>query len=748
MRKFCGLLLCLAAGCGVTVAAAEGQTMSCNLQSYKALDGLKAQASAGSMTFTWQGESGQQLRATFVIRNGQPMVRELAAQKSGGPWVFLGRDLVPEFQVTTGRRRISRTQVQMFKSLHTEITPELIEKEKWQTFKDAPLETGTTEGDSTPLPRSPDEIHHASASYASNACRVSTDGLQLAITFNGLSLGTFSGDLQFTVYKGSNLLRQEAVAKTEEPSVAYIYKAGLKGFPVGGDTKVVWRDTARAWQESHLGGAVNMDPVVLRARNRMVIVNAGSGSLAAFPPPHKFFFARENEINVGYDYYRKDSDTSFAVGVMQPDHQDANHPPGPGEVDVQTFALYNAPPGTMQRMAVYYYLSPAGDQATLDAALAYTHGDTHKPVPGFKVLISHLHESYIGMLLDRNTLDYRPPWVDVYRNLGINMVILMDYHAEREDARGPGAPPLHPDDPGPLRFKELKTYYEGAARLADQDFLAIPMEEPNTFLGGHWALLTPHPVYFSHAQHAPDMPFTEQDPSYGTVYHLRSAEDVLKLADREQGILWATHPRTKSTAGYPDAYKDKDFFLSDRFIGASWESLPVDLSEKGLCQLRCFGTEDDMNNWAPTPKYMLAESDSYQKYPDDETYPQLAVNYVKLDHVPTFNEGWATLVSALQKGQFFGATGEVLFHSWGVEGTGARRTYTASVEYTFPLDFAELVWSDGRKVDRQIIDLRDTLPFGAKDFRIPFDATGKKWVRFTVWDSAGDGAFIQPIKLN
>ena len=43
---------------------------------------------------------------------------------------------------------------------------------------------------------------------------------------------------------------------------------------------------------------------------------------------------------------------------------------------------------------------------------------------------------------------------------------------------------------------------------------------------------------------------------------------------------------------------------------------------------------------------------------------------------------------------------EILFHSWGVEGAGAKSTYTASIEYTFPLEFAELVWSDGAKVDR------------------------------------------------
>ena len=70
--------------------------------------------------------------------------------------------------------------------------------------------------------------------------------------------------------------------------------------------------------------------------------------------------------------------------------------------------------------------------------------------------------------------------------------------------------------------------------------------------------------------------------------------------------------------------------------------------------------------------------------------------------------------------------------------------HTASIEYTFPLDFAELVWSDGSKVDRQIIDLTNTTAFGTKDFRIPFDATGKKWVRFAVWDSAGNGAWLQP----
>ena len=46
------------------------------------------------------------------------------------------------------------------------------------------------------------------------------------------SAGIFSGSLRYTVYHGTNLLRQEAIASTNEPSVAYKYVAGLKGFAI------------------------------------------------------------------------------------------------------------------------------------------------------------------------------------------------------------------------------------------------------------------------------------------------------------------------------------------------------------------------------------------------------------------------------------------------------------------------------------------------------------------------------------
>jgi len=728
------------------IAAVHGDSQSCDVGGYKPVSGFALKQQQGAVEITWPGESDQQLRAVFGIRGHQPVIRELAARESGGRWVILANDLTPDFQVTTGKRRLSSAQLHLMKQLGID-TPAQEDARKWNAFWDAPLHIpGGSE--TTDLPRKPEEIQRASVSYHTNNCRVTSDGARVTVTFDGLSLGIFSGDLSFIAYKGSNLLRQEAVAKTDRPSVAYIYKAGLKGFPIRNDTRLVWRDTAQQWQQEEFGGAPNTGPVWLRARNRLEILDAGSGSLAIFPAPHKFFFARENEVNLGYVYYRKDTPAAFSLGVMQPEKGEGYIPWGTtdaiwnkrsntSERQWDNFALYNAPPGTLQRMAVYYYLSPKDDHATQAAVLAYTHDDTFKPVPGFKVLSGHFHLDFNEMLRDRGDLDYRPSWVSVFRALGINIVYLGDFHDDSD-----------PRDPGPKRFKEERVYFEGAEKQSDKDFLVMPAEEPNAYLGGHWYLLTPKPVYFSHAVPRPaNQQFQENDPTYGHVYHLGSAEDVLKMVNQEHGIIWTTHPRTKSSEGYPEAYKDKDFFLSDRFIGASWESLPVDLSEKRLCEVRCFGTLDDMSNWAPKPKYMIAEGDTYTKWPSDETYPQLAVNYIKLDRVPRYNESWEPIIESLRKGDFYGTTGEVLFHDWAVEGSGAKRTYKATVEYTFPLDFAELVWSDGAKVDRKIINLTGTTPFGEKKFDIPFDATGKKWVRFAVWDSAGDGAFLQPVAL-
>jgi hypothetical protein len=731
-------------------AVAAGQDLNCDLGGYKPQDGLKAQLRGSALEVAWQGERRDQLRASFAIRGGQPVVQELAARKNGGSWIVLGQNLTPEFELTTGVRRMSTQQVGPLKELNVELTPEVIEREKWNAFWDAPLMIPGRAGTNLDLPRKPDEVKKVWAKYNASSCQVKTDGARLEVTFPGLEAGIFSGVLQYTVYRGTNLLRQEVIAKTAAPSVAYKYIGGLKGFSITDSTRVVWRDTARGWQQYAFGGTVNQDPVGIRARNRLAILEANGGSLAVFPPSHKFFWSREIETNLGYVYYRKDSENAFSMGVRQPDSEVGAKPWGISDEvwtrrvnqsrsHLHNFALYNAPAGTLQRMPVYFYLSPDDSRATQQSVMAFTHDDVYKPLPGYKVLVSHFHLHFNEQLTDAGTLDFQPTWLSVFRDLGINIVILADFHSDS-----------HPSDTGKVRLDEQKVYFDGCARFSDRDLLLIPGEEPDANFGGHYMFVFPNPLFFTHVKlpsKGPEgQPFVETLEPYGKVYHTTTAPTEFNLLNQENGLVWQTHPRTKGSTYYPDVIKDKDYFKSERFIGGSYQSLPVDLSEKRICEGRCFGLLDDMNNWGG-PKYMIAEGDTYMKYPDDETYPQLIVNYVKLDRVPKFREGWTPVLDALRKGDFFVSSGEVLLRNSAIEGSGSQRTYVAEAEWTFPPEFAELVWSDGKKVDRQLIAMKEMAPFGSHKFRVPFEAANKKWVRFAVWDSAGNGAFTQPVHL-
>ena len=48
-----------------------------------------------------------------------------------------------------------------------------------------------------------------------------SNGARLEIVFPGLTAGVFSGRLQFDVFKGTNLIRQVVIAKTDRDNVAY-----------------------------------------------------------------------------------------------------------------------------------------------------------------------------------------------------------------------------------------------------------------------------------------------------------------------------------------------------------------------------------------------------------------------------------------------------------------------------------------------------------------------------------------------
>jgi len=770
-----GILMMPAGNMTPTVMA---QSLNCDLSQYKAATGLTAATEQSALAVTWTGSNGSELRARYGIDNGQPIVRELAVKKSGGQWAPLGQNLVPEFYVKTGVRRMTTQQGAPLINLGVDITPEVIEKNKWYAFWDAPFvipgvapeqpargrgEGATRAGgpgrgqpgpasQSEPaarlgtvppgpngrvygLPRKPEEIRSANATFKTTSCSVTTDGARVEVNFPGLSMGIFAGSLRFTAYRGSNLLRLEAIAKTDEQSVAYKYEGGLKGFSTALTPRVTWRDRGGDPQQYEFGGLKNDTRVTVKAKNRVLVAGGGrNGSIATFTPPHVFFFTREVDTNLGYVWYRKDGDAQFGMGVRQAEGEE-------NPQYVENFALHNAPPGTLQRMAVYYLMTPDTADTTRQAVMAYTHGDVFKPVPGYKTMVNHFHLRFTERLRASGSLDNTFEDLMVMRSTGINIVGLSDFHGD-----------LRPNDPGLGRYEDQRDYYVASQKASDKDFLVTNWEEPTAYFGGHYNIMFPKNVYWTKVRN-PGQPFTEELPGFGKVYHTGSTTDVQQMLDAENGYWFHSHPRTKGTTGYPDALFDKPWVKNDRYLGIAFKpAMGDDLSDPRMCAWRCFDAIDTMNNlYANTglkPKYLSADVDTYRKGPEDDIYPGHPINYVKLDRLPGPTEDWTPILRSLRNGDYWISTGEVLIKGYAVEGTGAKRTISADLEFTYPLDFVEVVWGDGKKVDRQIIRATDTTAHGTKKISIPLDATGKVWVRFAVWDSAGNGAFVQPVWLN
>src|SRR5438552_2439620 len=123
----------------LTAAASFADPLKCDLSHYKASAGLTASAEQDLLVVSWAGQGGAELRARYAIDGGQPVVRELAIRKSGGQWTILGQNLTADYRVVTGVRRMSEQQAEPLRAAGVELTPEVITKNRWYAFWDAPL---------------------------------------------------------------------------------------------------------------------------------------------------------------------------------------------------------------------------------------------------------------------------------------------------------------------------------------------------------------------------------------------------------------------------------------------------------------------------------------------------------------------------------------------------------------------------------------------------------------------------------
>jgi len=576
--------------------------------------------------------------------------------------------------------------------------------------------------------------------YTTNAVKfdkgstsVATHGAQTVVKIAGVKCEPFKGDLEITLYNGSPLFNVAAVISTQKDSTAILYDAGLTSKR---DiwANVVWSDVKGNLQ--HEKGVKTDQSKNLEVKYRTVIGENPGGSLALFPAPHQYFYPLDEAFNLkftwkGSNYLNLIPD--YGIGIRQDPLGDKRYVP-----------WFNAPPNTKQRLNFFCLLSTGNAAVSLAEVKKFTHNDTYVPLAGYKTMASHFHNEFISdVVLSGKPVPEKPEFVEVLKKTGLNIVKLAEFH-------GPG----HPKGPDSTRLKELDALFKQTKRLSNTDFLLLPGEEANNFYGGHWLAFFPKPIYWIMSRKS-DQAFESNDPKYGKVYRVNDKEEMLKLLEQEHGLAWTAHARTKASTGYPDKYKEEDFFKSETFMGAAWKAIPGDLSLPTLSK-RVLNLMDDMANWG-LKKHIISEADIFTITEQNEMYAHLNVNYLQLDKVPNYADGWQPVLDVMRKGKFFVSTGEVLIPGFNMSGKGAGETLkldnngkavvNMQLNWTFPLSFVEIVSGDGVKVYRDRINLNTTEAFGKKAFSWPLNLKGRKWARVEAWDIATNGAFTQMVWL-
>lgn len=650
------------------------------------------------LVIEWPASDSEKGKMTINLDKGEPLLSAIQLVEKDRLYT-VATDLNPAFVVSVGKR-------------------DLISQNGWNIFFDK----------TAYLPYETFDVNLTKSKVS-----VTSSGSHTSVKVEGASAGPFSGFVDITVFNGSPLLNISATLTTQRDSVAIIYDAGLTSTKLPWE-KLFWSDTEQFVRNRKPDPTENAQELAVKYRT--IVGESQGGSLAVFPAPHQYFAPLDNCYNLNHTWFGNNYRnvlSGYGIGIRNDLLGDRRWVP-----------WFNAPPGSAQRLNFFCLISKERDGKVLEKVKAYTHQDTYAPVTGYYTMSSHFHQEHVDDVLTHRPMPEMPGFVKAFRNTGVNIVHLGEFH-------GPGSP----KGPEVKRWTEQQTLFRECERLSGGNFLLLPGEEPNNFFGGHWMNIFPKPVYWIMSR-GKDEPFVEDHPVYGRLYRIANKEDMLKLLEIEKGLAWTAHTRTKGSTGFPDKYKEEAFFKSDRFLGAAWKALPADLSQPKLGK-RALDLMDDMANWG-LKKYMIAEADLFRVEPEYELYGHLNVNYLQLNQLPDFKDGWQPVLDVMEKGKFFSTTGEILLPVFQVNGVGSGETARVDAKgmaeivletsWTFPLSRIEIVSGDGKQVFRQVVDLNETKSFGKKTFRLPSDLKGRKWVRVEVWDVAVNGAFTQMVWLN
>src|SRR5262245_30187962 len=304
----------------------------------------------------WPISSEESGTAVFSLDETKPLLESLGIAAKGRPSIVIMKALNPVTLLTVGSRDSKNPQ-------------------GWGAFFDN-------------TPRRPYETHLVG--LGKRRAQTTHYGTRTTVSLAEASAGGFHGDVRFTFYRNSPLLHVEMVMTTQEDWRAIIYDTGLASVTPNWEW-MAWKDTSGEFQRVKLDGEVAAEPLAVAGRT--IVASGSAGSLAVFPAPHQFFYPQDEAYNLKFVWHGRNYGHQlgeYGFGIRQSDTGDKRFVP-----------WFNAPPGTEQRLGVFYLLTRGDARQALDAVARYTHGDRYKKLPGRVTFTSHYHVEHSKNFLDK-----------------------------------------------------------------------------------------------------------------------------------------------------------------------------------------------------------------------------------------------------------------------------------------------------------------------------------------------------------
>ena len=253
--------------------AARADTPVVDLSGYRADSGVTVEQKDGRLRVSWAVERpsrGVEIRGHLELdlRPDRPLIEAIRIGDSRLPSLAILENLDPVTYLLVGSRQAPAGR-----------PPEM---SVFNVFFDSPAKRPFQ------TYRSKLDLKHV---------RVTSQGHRATVAIGELTVGPFSGELRFTIYRVLASVHVETVVHTQEDRRAILYDTGLAlsrrrarssaspGWTPKGSS--IARSRPRTPADRHLA-----------VRHRTLIAETMVGSIACFPPPHQFFFPRDLTDNL------------------------------------------------------------------------------------------------------------------------------------------------------------------------------------------------------------------------------------------------------------------------------------------------------------------------------------------------------------------------------------------------------------------------------------------------------------------